>query len=396
MWPRFDRAEQARRATSMGNGSFGLTRIAPLLAGSAVCLAFFASPPFASPVLASSVDRECRAGAPVFRGAHNWNDRRLELGRLTQWQSFRDSVPWRLTANGIVTGRGPVQVSPRERYRLESVPAAWRKYGNLIRAASRRYRVPAELFLAIIVNESALKPRAFQTYRGYISDKETPDRVSVGLGAILISTARYLLRDPSIDRAWLENPANNIRTIGKYLDWQYRLTGFDPPKVAAAYNAGGLHPENGRKNRWKMRNHPLGHSVYIDLFVAVLDEAIRYLARHPSRPRESFAALFAKDSIVATCVRGPGHEYRGPVGQAVAHQPLAHEIASEAAPAGGRTGRGVGAVGGSGTFPGGFPGDFLARLSRHQQARIALQSRISGRVPDDPAFRVAPKGRRVR
>lgn len=368
-----------------------MTRIAPFLAGIAVCAASFASP-----VLASSVDRECRAGAPAFRGAHKWNDRRLELGRLTLWQSFRNSVPWRLTANGIVTGRGPVRISQRERYRLKSVPAAWRKYGSLIRAASRRYGVPAELFLTIIVNESALKPRAFQTYRGYISDEETPDRISVGLGAILISTARYLLRDPSIDRAWLEDPANNIRMIGKYLNWQYRLTGFDPPKVAAAYNAGGLHPENGRKNRWKMRNHPIGRSVYIDLFVAVFDEAIRYLAKHPSRPRESFAALFARDSIVATCARRPVYERRHPLRQAAVRQPLAHEIGSEAVPAGGRTGRGVGEGRGAEGLSGDLPGDFLARLSRHQQARIALQSRISGLVPDDPAFRVAPKGRRVR
>ncbi len=353
----------------------------------AVCLASFASPPFASPTLASSVDRECRADAPASRGAHKWNDRRLELGRLTQWQSFRDSVPWRLTANGIVTGRGPVRIPARERYRLESVPAAWRKYGNLIRAASRRYRVPAELFLTIIVNESALKPRAFQTYRGYISDEETPDRVSVGLGAILISTARYLFRDPSIDRAWLEDPANNIRAIGVYLNWRYRLTGFDPPKVAAAYNAGGLYRQNGRENRWKLRNYPIGRSVYIDLFVAVFDEAVRYLARQPDRPRESFAALFAKDSIVAACVRRPGYEVRHPLRQAVVHQPLAHEIGSEAVPASSRTGIGA-VVGGS--------EDFLARLSHHRQARIALQSRISGRVPDDPAFRAAPKGRRVR
>ncbi len=347
-----------------------MTRIAPFLAGIAVCVASFASP-----VLASSVDRECRAGAPAFRSAHKWNDRRLELGRLTLWQSFRNSVPWRLTADGIVTGRGPVRISPRERYRLKSVPAAWRKYGRLIRAASRRYGVPAELFLAIVVNESALKPRAFQTYRGYIGDEETPDRISVGLGAILISTARYVLKNKSIDRAWLQNPANNIRMIGIYLNRQYRLTGFDPPKVAAAYNAGGLYRQNRRKNRWKLRSHPL----YIDFFVAVFDEAIRYLARRPSRPRESFAALFARDSIVAACARAPDSPFRSPFAQAVARQPLAHEIAG-----GGNAGRGGGPV------------DFLTGLSRHQRARIALQSRISGLVPDDPAFRVAPKGRRVR
>ena len=45
------------------------------------------------------------------------------------------------------------------------------------------------------------------------------------------------------------------------------------------------------KNRWKLRNHPLGHSVYIDLFVAVFDASMRFLANRPDRPRESFAQL---------------------------------------------------------------------------------------------------------
>ena len=314
---------------------------------------------------------------------HSWNGRRQEIGRLIHWQSFRNSVSWRLTADGILTDRGPVRLSPRERYRLKSVRVAWRKYGRLIRAAARRYRVPAELFLTIIVNESALKPRAYKTYRGYVSDRKTPDRISVGLGQILIGTARYLLRNNSIDRAWLENPANNIRTIGIYLNRQYRLTGFDPPKVAAAYNAGGLYRQNGRKNRWKLRNHPIGRSVYIDLFVAVFDEAMRYLARHPYRPRESFAALFSRDSIVAACAQAPDYPFRRPFAQAAVRQPLAHEIGSDVVLASHSNGRGN--AGRSGR-----PADFLTRLSQHQRARISLQSRISGRFPDDPAFRAAP------
>ena len=349
------------------------------MAGAAACVAFAAPPAFAA-----SVDRDCRAGASVFRAAHSWNDRRFEIGRLVHWQSFRNSVSWRLTANGILTERGPVRLRPRERYRLRSVPKAWRKYGALIRAAARRYRVPAELFLTIIINESSLDPRAFQTYRGYISDRATPDRISVGLGAILISTARYMLGKPSIDRAWLQNPANNIRMIGIYLSRQYRLTGFDPPKVAAAYNSGGLYRQNGRKNRWKMRNHPVGKSVYIDLFVAVFDEAMRYLADRPNRPRQSFAALFARDSIALACGRLQDYRFRSPVARAAVRQPLAHEIGNWLVLAAEATGVDVRSE------------DFLARLSRHRRARNSLQSRISGLYPDDPAFRAAPAVRSFR
>ena len=357
------------------------------MAGAAVCIASFAPP-----ILAASVDRHCRLGMPGHPAASNWNGRRLEIGRLTHWQSFRNSVPWRLTADGILTGRGPVRIHPREHYRLRHVPRAWRKYGALIRAAARRYRVPAELFLAIIINESSLNPKAFQKYRGYVSDRQTPDRISVGLGAILIGTAQFMLKNPSIDRAWLQIPANNIRMVGLYLHRQYRLTGFDPPKVAAAYNAGGLYRQNGRKNRWKLRNHPLGHSVYIDHFVAVFDASMRFLANRPDRPRESFASLFARDSIAAACVRIPEFGSGHPMARAVVRQPLAHEIGGDVVLAGDRAGTGVG--NGAGQMHGSE--DFLTRLTRHRRARISLQSRIPGRVPDDPAFRTVPASTGVR
>jgi len=376
---RLDRAGQARRALWRSYGCCTLLRLLPSLLGAAALIAVSAPP-----VHAASVDRECRAGKPDFRGARDWNGRRLEIGRLTDWQSFRDSVSWRLNADGILTERGPVRIRPRERYRLRSVPKAWRKYGGLIRAAARRYHVPAELFLTIIVNESALDPRAYKTYRGYVSDRKTPDRISIGLGQILISTARFMLRDPSIDRAWLENPANNIRMIGIYLNRQYRLTGFDPPKVAAAYNAGGLYRQNGPANHWKMRNYPVGRSVYIDLFVAVFDEAMRYLASHPRRPRESFAALFARDSIVAACAQAPGFRSSHPWARASVRQPLAHKIGDVVLASDGNAGRR------------GLRVDYFTRLSRHQRARISLQSRISGRFPDDPDFRAAPVRRRAR
>lgn len=229
----------------------------------------------------------------------------MEIRHLTRWQGFRNSVRWRLTADGMTTCRGPIRLNRKQQYRVERVPEAWRKYGHLIRAAAKKYQVPAELFVAVIINESGLRPKSFQIYRGYRSDRRTPSRISVGLGAVLISTARYMLKDKSIDRAWLQDPANAIRMIGVYLDNQYHLTGFDPPKVAAAYNAGGLYREDGATNRWKLRNYPVGTPMYIDHFVAVFDASMRYLANRPDRPRESFAALFVGDPQVAVRVRIP-------------------------------------------------------------------------------------------
>lgn len=47
---------------------------------------------------------------------------------------------------------------------------------------------------------------------------------------------------------------------------QHQATGYDPPKVAAAYNAGGVYYESATTNRWKMRCYPLKTGKHIDKF----------------------------------------------------------------------------------------------------------------------------------
>lgn len=224
--------------------------------------------------------------------ASSWRARADEIRRLDRWHAFRDSARWRLTRDGVVLCGDQPTVPPKERYRIELVPEAWARYGPLIRAAARRYRVPAELIIAVMINESALKPESHQKYRGYVSDDRTPHRISVGLGATLISTARYMLDDDAVDRVWLTEPENAIRMIGLYLDRYYSRTGFDPPRLAAAYNAGGLYHDPSKRNRWRLRSHPIGRGLYIDYFVAVTNAAMRMLARRADRPPESFASIF--------------------------------------------------------------------------------------------------------
>ncbi|MGB9073466.1 MAG: hypothetical protein WCC22_12570 [Terriglobales bacterium] len=43
---------------------------------------------------------------------------------------------------------------------------------------------------------------------GYISDEKTPARISAGFCQLLISTARLVMKDPNIDRAWLLDVKN--------------------------------------------------------------------------------------------------------------------------------------------------------------------------------------------
>jgi soluble lytic murein transglycosylase-like protein len=202
-------------------------------------------------------------------------------------------VAWRLSDRGVLLCAGRVPTSRATRYRLSRIPRVWHDYGALIAASARRHAVPAELIVAVIVNESGGRADAVHRYRGFVSDARTPNRISIGLGQMLLGTARAIMNDRRIGRAWLLEPRNAIRAIAVYLDRQYPTTGFDPPLVAAAYNAGALYRDPSPANRWRLRNHPLGGSTYIDAFVAIANGAVMHLKRTGRPPAQSFAAVLA-------------------------------------------------------------------------------------------------------
>ena len=109
--------------------------------------------------------------------------------------------------------------------------------------------MPAELIVATIATESRGDAAAFR--------QESGGRYSAGLMQTLQTTAQETLRHEvmdTIDREWLSTPDNSIRAGTAYIARQFRLTGFDPPLVAAAYNAGTVRedsPSFGR-NRWNL------------------------------------------------------------------------------------------------------------------------------------------------
>ncbi len=58
-----------------------------------------------------------------------------------------------------------------------------------------------------------------------------------------------------LDWEALLDPETNLRAGACYIAQQRRLTAFQPPLVAAAYNAGGLHPpREGDDNPWRLRS----------------------------------------------------------------------------------------------------------------------------------------------
>jgi len=205
---------------------------------------------------------------------------------LKKYHRFRDGVEWRLQTEGVnLKGDSPA----RTRGEPITVSRVWNDYGDLIVRWSGEYHVPCELILATICTESSGKLPAIRTEPGYTSDQQTPHRVSIGLMQTLISTARETLQNRDIDRNWLEEPDNSIKAGTAYIAQQFDHTDFDPPKVACAYNAGGIYHNSGAENRWKMRQFPIGTSDHADRFVEWYNDFCAIQKDIENMPRCSFA-----------------------------------------------------------------------------------------------------------
>jgi len=205
---------------------------------------------------------------------------------LTALHNHNAGVSWKLTADGVfVDGSGIERTSGSP----TTVTRVWEQYHDPINASAAQYEVYCELVIAVICTESSGDPTSRRNEPGYVSDSTTPDRVSLGLMQTLISTARDALGDPAIDAQWLLQPENSIQAGTAYIRKQRSQTLLDPPKVACAYNAGGVHDNDGPTNRWKMRMYPIGTSAHCDRFVKWFNDVVAVLQTHPIRPARALA-----------------------------------------------------------------------------------------------------------
>jgi hypothetical protein len=203
-------------------------------------------------------------------------------------QYVRGGVSWAVLPDGIsIDGAAPVGTAgPPETVRRV---LGW--FGPAIEAASDVFGVPKAVLVAIICNESAggvTDLEQVQTARreepGYVSEHATPDRVSVGCCQTLVSTARAALMRPALSALDLCVPETSILAAAGYIASQRRVTQFDPVLIAAAYNAGGLHPEPISVNRWGLRCYPLNTGQYIDRFVLWYNDAVAVLGHLNGSP----------------------------------------------------------------------------------------------------------------
>lgn len=203
------------------------------------------------------------------------------MASLREWHGFEDSVRWRLVPQGVEIEGSGVE---RSGGRPTTVTRVWDTFGDEIDGVAKARNVPVPLLIATICTESGGNPDAVRLEPGYTSDQATPHRVSVGLTQTLISTARQATGKKDIDREWLRRPRNAIDAGAVYIGKQARTTRLDPPLVAAAYNAGTLAHNTGARNRWKLRQFPIGSSAHCDRFVKFYNDAVAMLATHRRKP----------------------------------------------------------------------------------------------------------------
>lgn len=174
-----------------------------------------------------------------------------------EWATDRLTIPPRLLSrdsDGV-----------RHVHRTLGEPTTIRRYlkawGPEIRAASKATGVPVPIILATIATENGpaksgptkgLLVRPIRKEPGYVSDRETPHRISVGPCHLLLSTAK-------LTRAELSDLGTNLLAAAKYIASQKKRTGLQPIFVAAAYNSGGIYdasnPASRFHNRWHLRSY---------------------------------------------------------------------------------------------------------------------------------------------
>jgi len=202
------------------------------------------------------------AGAPEF-----WQD----MPQLAEFHGYKAGLRWRLTAAGIELEDAKIE---GHAVNADVIRTVWSSYGTIIEKWSAHYDVPIEVILTAVCVESKGNSRA-------------KGGKNIGLMQILVPTAQAVLNDPSITEESLYDPDTNIEAGTAYIARQKDSTLFDPPKVAAAYNAGSLRSAD---NRWGMKQY----GPHLDKTVVWFNAALAFMSSESDVPEISFAEYFRR------------------------------------------------------------------------------------------------------
>jgi Transglycosylase SLT domain len=227
---------------------------------------------------------------------------------------FPNGVAWALTPDGIAIDGVKARGTPGE---PSTVRKIWKSYGPLCASAARTEGVPVELIVATIATESS----------GYPNERRSEPKKrdeSVGLMQTLVGTARAATGRQTLVGDDLLKPANSIDAGTAYIAGQRGSTHFDPPLVAAAYNAGSIKRDNSEANRWKLVCHPPGTGQHVDRFVAWFSDCMKVSAADDWSAKNTVPSFAAELSGRTT---GPVTEHPGTTpgpGPGPSGEPQAH------------------------------------------------------------------------
>ncbi|MDU9007253.1 lytic transglycosylase domain-containing protein, partial [Sedimentitalea todarodis] len=191
------------------------------------------------------------------------------LPLLTEPHShFPESVSWRLVEDGIAVEGAP---AARTNGEPKTIKRIWEQFGSHCQDWARSYRVPVELIVATIATETNGK-RDARRFEPHLNEE------SVGLMQTLVSTANFALGRDSIKGDDLLDPSLSIEAGTAYIAMQRNETSFDPPLVAAAYNAGSIRKEAAQANRWRLVCFPKNTGRHVTKFVEWFGDAMRVSA----------------------------------------------------------------------------------------------------------------------
>ena len=203
------------------------------------------------------------ADAPAF-----WK----HVPELMSFHRFENGLRWRLSSSGIELEDAVIEGHKVDHRVIQDV---WDRYGAIMERWSTHYGVPFEIVMTTVCVESRGEPRA-RNNRNY------------GIMQLLVRTARYVLNDQSLTEESLYDPDTAVKAGTAYMALQQRSTRYDPPKVAAAYNAGSL---RSASNPWGMRQY----GRHLDKTVLWFNAILAFVASQEEVPQVSFADYFRRN-----------------------------------------------------------------------------------------------------
>lgn len=234
-----------------------------------------------------------------------------------EWKQYEGGTRWRVLEDGI-----SVEVEGEGVLRTRGEPLTMRQmrkdYGRELDEAAEHFDLPVEWIMAMITIEAVrirgtrtFDPKSTREEPGFISDEETPRRVSVGLMQTLITTARSMQKrydlfpGERITRRALYRPRVSIMLGAAYMrrqldrydeDW-----GQDPVILTGTYNAGSLRLDKpdreGRLNRFMVRTYGYGRT---DKFLRFMGDAVAVMREECEASEDN---IHATGSMVGQIMR---------------------------------------------------------------------------------------------